>query len=257
MGSLSSHSLVASNQGSEASKRRRHRLKKTGEQALEVSNIVLETVRDVAEIAPVVPFLKEAAGCALAILGAVDRMIKNKCATSGRWDDQQAEDRDFRESLAEFKATLSDIQEFAEKLARRPYFFRFIASNSDQQEIADFQTKLTHATNMFILRLNIHSHGILLEIRSHTRHIPAAHLITAESNLYTSTSNTPTHFPLLPPASQFGGAFNHGGLFGNVSVNNVSGDQPWGRITELLGRIIRMGPPIGGFDCALTSDNSR
>ncbi|KAF9257191.1 hypothetical protein L218DRAFT_132831 [Marasmius fiardii PR-910] len=219
--------------------------KKTGE--LEASQVVLETVHDVAELSPV-PFLKEAAGCALAILGVVDKMIKYKettkrlalyaceaiytvqCGTSGRWDGRQTENRELGESLAEFKATLDNIKQFAEKLTRKPYFFRLIASNLDQQEIASFQTKLNHATDMFILWLNIRSHGSLLEICNNTRYIPVAQLTDPESDTVTLTSSSyalndfPSQPPLPPKDPQLGGSIN-GADSVNPLVKNISGNQ--------------------------------
>ncbi|KAG7100183.1 hypothetical protein E1B28_001960 [Marasmius oreades] len=231
-----SHPSALGGHESETSKRWWFLLKKRREQALGISQVVLETVKDVADVAPSVPFLREAAGITLAILGAVERMVKNKqdiklltthaCeaiytvqrATGGQWDGQQAEDCQLRESLEKFKETMSNIQVFAEERTKKSLLFRFVMSNSDQQEIADFRTQLNHTVNLFILRLNIRSYDLLVEIRNNTRHI-------SRSATQLSTDISAAQSPLPSPmASQFGGVLN-GHISGTVSVNNVSGNQ--------------------------------
>ncbi|KAF9261225.1 hypothetical protein L218DRAFT_507192 [Marasmius fiardii PR-910] len=169
------------------------RWERAGETTIDISQTVLSTVKDLAAFTPV-PFLREAAGCALAIIEAVDRVITNKegfqrlashaceivfavqraTEVGGRtaWN----KDDEMVDNLRHLLSTLSQIQEYAESRTGKNPFLRFVYQHSDEQKVPRFREELNHALALFNLQSTIQSHEILLDIQDNTRHCRLHHV---------------------------------------------------------------------------------
>ncbi|KAG7100180.1 hypothetical protein E1B28_001957 [Marasmius oreades] len=171
---------------------------KVGEVTLDLSQTALSTVKELAEFTPI-PFLKEAAGCALAIVEAVDRVITNKeefrllashaCelvfvaqrATAASERTIQNKDSKMMNNLRHLLNTLSQIKEFADSRATKNPFSRFIHQNSDEQKILAFREMMSHALALFNLQSTIQSHDLLLDIQRNTRYCQIYHSLDVEN----------------------------------------------------------------------------
>ncbi|KAG7100179.1 hypothetical protein E1B28_001956 [Marasmius oreades] len=171
---------------------------KVGEVTLDLSQTALSTVKELAEFAPV-PFLREAAGCALAIVEAVDRVVTNKegfrllashaCeivfaaqrATLASERTIWNKDSKMMNNLRHLLSTLSQIKEFANSRATKNPFSRFIHQNSDEQKILAFREMMNHALALFNLQSTIQSHDLLLDIQKNTRYCQIYHSLDVEN----------------------------------------------------------------------------
>ncbi|KAM6503086.1 hypothetical protein JOM56_000029 [Amanita muscaria] len=138
---------------------------------LDVSAVILGTLRDVAHLSPV-PGLSEAAGIAVSIAGIVAKARNNKddfrrlaedstelvyAIVRAHKDVTRPEDvpSDLIDNLRQLVTTLTLVHKFAEKGARRNFFMAMIRSNVDATRILDYREKLRQSMRVFGLQSDI------------------------------------------------------------------------------------------------------
>ncbi|KIL54815.1 hypothetical protein M378DRAFT_18524 [Amanita muscaria Koide BX008] len=138
---------------------------------LDVSAVVLGTLRDVAHLSSV-PGLSEAAAIAVAIAGIVAKARNNKDDFRHLAEDStevvyaivrahknvtRPEDvpSDLIDNLRQLVGTLTLVQKFAEKGARRNFFMAMIRANVDAKRIQNYREKLRQSMRVFGLQTDI------------------------------------------------------------------------------------------------------
>ncbi|KAK1227482.1 hypothetical protein PQX77_009519 [Marasmius sp. AFHP31] len=133
---------------------------------LDITQTVFTTVKEISDVIPTVPFLKEAAGLACGLLTVIDGMKQNINGfkeLAGRAfeviyvvNNLISEHRDWSDSmernLKHLMETLKDIRAFAESKVKKGVFSRICHLNGDKGEIMRFEQRLDQALNLFNVR---------------------------------------------------------------------------------------------------------
>ncbi|KAF8327666.1 hypothetical protein F5887DRAFT_924691 [Amanita rubescens] len=135
--------------------------------SLDVSSIVLSTLRDASKFSPV-PLLSAAAGIAVNIVGAVQKARRNKDGFKVLADDscelvyviiRAYKDRprmdDLVDNLQQLVTVLASIQQFAQKGASRSFFTAIFRSGVDAEKIQRHRDKLQQSMRVFGLQSDI------------------------------------------------------------------------------------------------------
>ncbi|KAF8327667.1 hypothetical protein F5887DRAFT_1190034 [Amanita rubescens] len=134
--------------------------------SLDVSSIMITTLRDVSKITPI-PLLWAAAGIVVDIIDAVQKARRNKRGFKKLAEDScelvyvvilahndDAPD-DLTKNLQQLVDTLTSIKRFAERGALRNYFQAFFHSGVDADKIREYREKLQQSMRVFGLQSDI------------------------------------------------------------------------------------------------------
>ncbi|PFH49082.1 hypothetical protein AMATHDRAFT_63889 [Amanita thiersii Skay4041] len=140
------------------------------EVALNVTDIVLLTLKDASEIPPV-PFLSDAAAAALGIVHIVQQGKSNREEFQKLSEDatevvyavictlrdvtQEEVDKDLEEHVKHLVSILTDIERFARKGTGRGMVMGMLRSRADQGKIQEYREKLRQSMGIFGLQSDI------------------------------------------------------------------------------------------------------
>ncbi|KAF9495932.1 hypothetical protein BDN71DRAFT_1506276 [Pleurotus eryngii] len=228
--------------------------------AQDIAGIVLSTLQQAAELAPV-PYLREAAGLAVALFDMVQGTLENKSAFKGLasdacelvytatsvWKDREEDNdgkplpQDLIDHLKELLKTMTDVMQFAKARASRGPFARFISHKADAGRIQGFRAQIKDAMDRFgmqshitvrdaVSRIQEQQAAILAALEAHAPNKSQLIASTEASSNPSSAPSTPHTPPFPRPAhafTSFGNIVNNGeGTFnsvnGNYVVNNSS-----------------------------------
>ncbi|KAK1227485.1 hypothetical protein PQX77_009522 [Marasmius sp. AFHP31] len=130
---------------------------------LDITQTVFTTVKEISDVIPTVPFLKEAAGLACGLLAVIDGMKQNIDGfkeLAGRAFEviyvvhsSISEHKDWSDSmkrnLKHLMETLKNIMGFAESKVKKGVFSRICHLNGDKGEIVRFEQRLDQALDLF------------------------------------------------------------------------------------------------------------
>jgi len=150
--------------------------------SLDVTSIVLTTLRDASNIPPV-PFLSDAAGIAVNIAGVVQKARSNKggfkrlgeescelvyVIVRANQDVLSVEEvpGNLTENLQHLVNALTSAQKFAQKGASRNFFKAMLCSNADSGRIKDHREKLKQFMRVFGLQPDISLHETVAKLAS-------------------------------------------------------------------------------------------
>ncbi|KAG6917184.1 hypothetical protein DXG01_003527 [Tephrocybe rancida] len=109
-----------------------------GDLALDMSDLVLSTLANAAQLTPV-PYLQNAANLALSIFNTIQGMRQNKSAFRRLGND----------------ATLHEIERYTMEQASKHIVFRFIQSKSDAGAIQEYRERLTQSLAVFNVKSSL------------------------------------------------------------------------------------------------------
>ncbi|KAF8729441.1 hypothetical protein AX14_006097 [Amanita brunnescens Koide BX004] len=203
--------------------------------SLDVTSVVLTTLRDVSSIPPV-PFLSDAAGIAVNIIGVVQKARSNKdgfkklagdscelvyAIIRAHKDVSSARDvsGDLAENLQQLVNTLTAIQKFAQEGASRNFFKALFRSGVDAGKIQDYRQNLQQSMRVFGLQTDISLRETVSKLASQQLEIirELERRETRDPSGSTNSSSTlappPTPNPLINSVK------------GPIRVANVAGDM--------------------------------
>ncbi|KAJ8085265.1 hypothetical protein PM082_004060 [Marasmius tenuissimus] len=146
---------------------------------LDITQTVLITVKEISEVIPTVPYLKEAAGLACTFLTVVDGMKQNTEGFKGLAGrafeviyvihNSISERKDWSDSmernLKHLMETLKDIKEYAESKLKKGVFSRICHLNGDKDEIVRFEKRLDRTLGLFNVVASIETYTSLRKIQ--------------------------------------------------------------------------------------------
>ncbi|KAF8995813.1 hypothetical protein BDQ17DRAFT_1330306 [Cyathus striatus] len=208
---------------------------------LEISSLVLTTLQDAAQFAPV-PYLQDAASLALSILNMVatglpssskrrlrtrmrSRQSREGSAGKGGID----EESDLMRNVRQLIDTLTSIDNFTRKEAKRNVVSRFLLHQSDLDKIDEYRRRLQKSLDIFGLQSNISISDNLSRVVKQQNEIMSQKALSrpvdqsydnAKDKELTRPSGHPAHTqPGTPPDpfTQFGTSFAN---FNPMSTNS-------------------------------------
>ncbi|GLB44713.1 hypothetical protein LshimejAT787_1800500 [Lyophyllum shimeji] len=146
---------------------------------LDISEVVLATLRDAARLAPI-PYLQQSATLALGIVQITQGVRNNKTAFSRLASDAcelvyailcttplekgGTLSRAYLDHLQDLVKTLAEIERFATKETSRNTIIRIIKHKADLDTIKEYREKLRHSLDVFGLKSSISTHDNLCRI---------------------------------------------------------------------------------------------
>ncbi|KAJ8690974.1 hypothetical protein PTI98_010591 [Pleurotus ostreatus] len=245
--------------------------------AQDIAGIVLATLQQAAELAPV-PYLKEAAGLAVALFDMVQSTSDNKSAfkalandacelvytATSVWKDREEDNngktlpQDLMDHLKELLETMTDVMDFAKARASRGLFARFISHKADAGRIQGFRAQLKDALDRFgmqshitvrdaVSRIQEQQAAILTALEAHAPSKSQPSAITEDSLATSNPSSTPStpgtpSFPHPTHAfTSFGNIVNNGeGTFNSVNGNYVINNSTTNTSSKNSGNVMNI-----------------
>ncbi|KAL0065139.1 hypothetical protein AAF712_007975 [Marasmius tenuissimus] len=195
----------------------------------EVSGLVLETLQDVARLAPA-PYLSDISSVALRILKAVKTSKENtQCFEKLGVDtcnlvyaivanclrlteNNKALSADLQGNLRQLSSFLKQVEGYIDKQSRRSRISRFLTHKSESEAVRGYRDGLKHCLHSFGLQPDITIHELATKIEEQR-----ANGEPVEDQSYAEREGSDFH-------TTFSG-FSSGSFSGNFRVDNVAGDQ--------------------------------
>ncbi|KAJ8085230.1 hypothetical protein PM082_004024 [Marasmius tenuissimus] len=147
--------------------------------ALDITQTVFTTVKDISDVIPTVPFLKEAAGLACGLLAVIDGMKQNKDGFKGLAGrafeviyvvhNSVEEHKDWSESmernLKHLMETVEAIKASAESKIKKGALSRIWRLHGDRDEIVRFEKRLDQVLGLFNVVASIETYTNLRKIQ--------------------------------------------------------------------------------------------
>ncbi|KAF8626050.1 hypothetical protein AX15_005104 [Amanita polypyramis BW_CC] len=209
--------------------------------ALDVSAVVLTTLKDVSRIPPV-PFLSDAAGIAITIIGVVQKARSNKdgfkrlaedscelvyAIVRAHKDIAKEEDvpKDLIENLEQLVNTLLSVQKLSQKGTSRNIFRAMFRSGVDAGKIQDYRAKIQQSMRVFGLQTDISLRDTVaklaaqqVEMMKELRGLDS----DGASSIDRTDSGSPP--PALPPSAAKPGSMTNSAK-GDIRITTVTGDM--------------------------------
>ncbi|KAK2462588.1 hypothetical protein APHAL10511_005321 [Amanita phalloides] len=207
--------------------------------ALDLSSIVLTTLKDVAQIPPV-PFLSQAAGVAVDIIAVVQKARNNKGGFKGLAEDscelvyaiirghknvskQEDVPSDLSENLQQLVNTLISIHKFAKKGATRNFFIALLCSGVDAGKIQYYREKLQQSVRVFGLQSDISLRDTVAKLASQQVEMMKDLMNRDAPEPSGSANGSYSTLPLPGASSKTNAVVNS--PKGQIKITTVSGDM--------------------------------